>query len=106
MRTKCCVLVVFLSYLAGCSHTPVANSSVQAIDRDLMEVTVPRLKQFYATHKYTVTDVVRWYMARIGKYNGIYRAVQTLDATGALAIAAQEDADAKSGGASFFRGPL
>ena len=103
MRAKCCVPLVFLSILTGCSHTP---GSVPSIDRDLMEVTVPQLEQLYAAHKYTVTDVVRWYMARIGKYNGIYRAVQTLDATGALATAAQEDADAKTGGASFVRGPL
>jgi Asp-tRNA(Asn)/Glu-tRNA(Gln) amidotransferase A subunit family amidase len=91
--------------MAGCSHTP-AYSPSPAIDRDLMEVTVPRLEQFYATHKYTVTEVVRWHLARIGKYNGIYRAVQTLDSTGALRTAAQEDADVKSGGASFVRGPL
>src|ERR1700733_12947299 len=104
MPAKCCVLVVLLSLLAGCSHTPDANSSVPAMDRDLMEVTVPQLEQFYAAHKYTVTEVVRWYMARIGKYNGIYRAVQTLDSAGALRTAAQEDADAKSGGANFVRG--
>jgi amidase len=105
MRAKCWVLVLLLLVLAGCSHPP-ANSPVPAIDRDLMEVTVPQLEQFYAAHKYTVTEVVRWYMARIGKYNGIYRAVQTLDSTGALAIAAKEDADAKSGGANFVLGPL
>jgi amidase len=106
MRTKCCVLTVSLLILVGCSHNPAANSAVPAIDRDLMEVTVPQLEQFYGTHKYTVTEVVRWYMARIGKYNGIYRAVQTLDSTGALRTAAQEDADAKSGGANFVRTPL
>ena len=71
-----------------------------------MEVTVPQLEQLYATHKYTVTEVVRWYLARIDKYNGIYRAVQNLDAPGALATAAQEDADARTGGAGFVRGPL
>lgn len=75
-------------------------------DRDLMEVTVLQLEQFYAAHKYTVTEVVRWYMARADKYNGIYRAVQNLDAPGALATAAQEDADARKGGAGFVRGPL
>jgi amidase len=76
------------------------------MDRDLMEVTVPQLEQLYATHKYTVTEVVRWHMARIEKYNGIYRAVQNVDAPGALATAAQEDADARAGGAAFVRGPL
>ncbi len=106
MRVKCFVLVALLSYLAGCSRPPAATSSIPPIDRDLMEVTVPQLERFYANHKYTVTEVVRWYLARIGKYNGIYRAVQTLDSTGALATAAQEDADAKSGGTGFVRGPL
>jgi Asp-tRNA(Asn)/Glu-tRNA(Gln) amidotransferase A subunit family amidase len=76
------------------------------MDRDLLEVTVPRLEQLYRSHKYTVTEVVRWDMARIKKYNGIYRAVQTLDTPGALATAAREDADAKAGGSSLVRGPL
>ena len=71
-----------------------------------MEITVPQLEQLYASHKYTVTDVVRWYVARIQKYNGIYRAVQNLDMPGALATAAREDAEAKAGGAGFVRGPL
>ena len=47
----------------------------------------------YRDHKYTVTQVVQWYMARIAKYNGIYRAVQNVDAAGALATAAREDAE-------------
>jgi Asp-tRNA(Asn)/Glu-tRNA(Gln) amidotransferase A subunit family amidase len=76
------------------------------MDRDLMEVTIPQLEQLYAARKYTVTEVVHWYMARIEKYNGIYRAVQTLDAAGALRTAAREDADASAGGAGFVRGPL
>ena len=35
------------------------------MDRDLLEVTVPHLEQLYRRHKYTVTEVVRWYIARI-----------------------------------------
>ena len=76
------------------------------MDRDLLEVTIPQLEQLYRSHKYTVTEVVRWYMARIEKYNGIYRAVQNLDVAGALATAAREDAEAKAGGNSFVRGPM
>jgi Asp-tRNA(Asn)/Glu-tRNA(Gln) amidotransferase A subunit family amidase len=76
------------------------------MDRDLLEVTIPRLEELYRRHKYTVTEVVRWYMARIARYNGIYRAVETLDAQGALATAAREDAEAKAGGSSFRRGPM
>jgi len=60
----------------------------------------------YATHKYTVTEVTEWYIARIHKYDGIYRAVEDLDAKGALATAAEEDAAAKKAGASFQRGPM
>jgi Asp-tRNA(Asn)/Glu-tRNA(Gln) amidotransferase A subunit family amidase len=47
----------------------------------------------YRDHKYTVTQVVQWYLARIAKYNGIYRAVQNVDAAGALSTAAREDAE-------------
>jgi len=70
-----------------------------AMDRDLLEVTVPQLQQMYREHKYTVTQVVQWYMSRIAKYNGIYRAVQNVDAAGALATAAREDAEGTPHGA-------
>jgi Asp-tRNA(Asn)/Glu-tRNA(Gln) amidotransferase A subunit family amidase len=76
------------------------------MDRDLLEVTIPQLEELYRSHKYTVTEVVQWYMARIARYNGIYRAVQTLDGKGALAAAAREDAEAKAGGSNFRRGPM
>ncbi|MCU1247803.1 MAG: Amidase [Edaphobacter sp.] len=82
------------------------NGFHNAMDRDLLEVTIPQLEELYRSHKYTVTEVVQWYMARIAKYNGIYRAVQTLDEKGALATAAREDAEAKAGGSSFRRGPM
>ena len=71
-----------------------------------MEVTVPQLEAMYRNHKYTVTQVVEWYLARIAKYNGIYRAVQYVDTKGALETAAREDAEAKAGGGSFHPGPL
>jgi Asp-tRNA(Asn)/Glu-tRNA(Gln) amidotransferase A subunit family amidase len=77
-----------------------------AMDADLLEVTIPQLENFYTSHKYTVTQVVQWHLARIAKYNGIYRAVQTLDARGALATAAAEDADAAKMGSSLQRGPM
>src|SRR6202050_3058067 len=106
MRTAFCALVVALAAVGvGCSRAPAINSQ-ESMDRDLMEITIPQLEQLYASHKYTVTEVVRWYMARIQKYNGIYRAVQNLDMPGALATAAREDAEAKAGGAGFVRGPL
>jgi amidase len=71
---------------------PRAGSDVTA-GEDLLEVTIPQLEAMYQAHRCTVTEVVRWYLARIGRYNGIYRAVQTVDAAGALAQAAREDSD-------------
>src|SRR6202050_3578028 len=106
MRTAFCALVVALAAVGvGCSRAPAINSQ-ESMDRDLMEITIPQLEQLYASHKYTVTEVVRWHAARVDKYNGIYRAVQNLDMPGALATAAREDADAKAGGGGFVRGPL
>jgi amidase len=72
------------------------------IDQDLADVTIPQLEKLYATHRYTVTQVVRWYIARIEKYDGIYQAIETRDFAGALATAAREDASA----ANSARPPL
>jgi len=79
LRASSCYLLVVLSLLnASCIYaqtgTPSASRSAAqaAMDRDLQEVTVPQLEQLYRSHEYTVTRV-RWYMARIEKYNGIYR---------------------------------
>jgi amidase len=85
------LLLIVLSGRAGLAQ--------DAMDRDLLEVTVPKLQQMYADHKYTVTQVVQWYLARIARYNGIYRAVQNVDAAGALATAAREDAEGTAHGA-------
>ncbi len=65
-----------------------------AIDRDLAEVSIPQLEGFYQTHRYTVTQVVQWYAARIAKFDGIYQAIESRDLDAALATAAQEDAAA------------
>src|ERR1700756_4934353 len=86
--------------------TAQKTASQRAMDRDLMEVTIPKLEELYRSHRYTVSEVVRWYMARIARYNGIYRAVQNVDAQGALATAAREAAEAKGGGSHFRRGPM
>ncbi len=69
-------------------------AATTAINQDLMEITIPKLESLYAAHRYTVTQVVQWYLARIDRYNGIYRSVQTVDRTGALQVAAAEDAAA------------
>jgi amidase len=113
IRATFCHLLATLTVLkTGCLYPQTSAPSTgetatqEAMDRDLLEVTIPQLEQLYRSHKYTVTEVVRWYMARIEKYNGIYRAVQNLDVSGALATAAREDAEAKAGGSSFVRGPM
>jgi amidase len=82
------------------------NLPLDAMDHDLLEVTIPQLEEMYRNHKYTVSEVVHWYMARIARYNRIYRAVQNLDLRGALDTAAREDAEAAAGGSNFQRGPM
>jgi amidase len=88
------------------SKTPAAPGSTAAMDRDLMEVTIPRLESYYREHRYTVTQVVRWYLGRIRRYNGVYGALEYVDEQGALAAAATEDAEARAAGANFKRGPM
>jgi aspartyl-tRNA(Asn)/glutamyl-tRNA(Gln) amidotransferase subunit A len=79
--------------LAMPSHIPTLSDQQQSrMDRDLLEVDIAGLQKLYAVHRYTVTEVTRWYLTRIARYNGIYRAFQTVDVTGALATAAREDA--------------
>jgi len=105
-------LVLLTIFMTGPAHgqtsasTNGPSASQEAMDRDLLEVTIPQLEQLYRSHRYTVTEVVHWYQARVERYNGIYRAVQNLDIAGALATAADEDADARAGGSAFVRGPL
>jgi amidase len=36
-----------------------------------MEITIPKLEELYRTHQYSVTNVVRWYIDRIKRYNGM-----------------------------------
>jgi amidase len=74
------------------------------IDDDLLEVTVSRLQTYYAQHKYTVTQVVQWYLDRIHRYDGIYRSIESVMESDALAAAEREDAEAARG--SVVRGPL
>ena len=74
------------------SGLPVLPAAEQArMDRDLLEIDIPRLQALYGRHVYTVEQVTRWYLGRIAKYNGIYRDVQTVDVKGALETARLED---------------
>jgi amidase len=84
------------------ANLPVLPAAEQArMDRDLMEIDIPRLQALYTRHAYTVEQVTRWYMGRIARYNGIYRDVQTVDVVGALATARREDAGGAAHGAMW-----
>jgi amidase len=86
--------------------TRPAGPTMAAMDKDLLEITIPQLQALYAKHKYTVTQVVRWHLARAKRYNGIYRAVEQLYETEALKTAARQDSELKAGGKDFKPGPL
>lgn len=72
------------------------------LDRDLTEVSVSQLQRYYAQRKYTVSEVVEWYLGRIRRYNGIYRPIENLFEADARAEAARADSARRSGA----RGPL
>jgi amidase len=97
------VVLMTTGFLAA--QPPADRAAKSTMDRDLLEVTIPQLEQLYRVHRYTVTQVVQWYIARIRRYNGIYGAVENLDVKGALATAAREDAEAASA-AKAEHGPL
>jgi amidase len=94
-------LAALLAAVAACPAAASPPSPAQ-MDRDLTEVTIAQLQQYYATHRYTVTQVVRWHLARIHRYNGTYRAIETVMESSALATAAREDQEPAGG----IRGPL
>lgn len=84
---------------ARLSDDSVMASAVvlDAMDADLMEVSVVGLHKLYDAKKYTVTQVTKWYLARIAKYNPVYRALIHVDTPGALATAAAQDRAPVSG---------
>jgi len=89
-----CALPLLLASL------PAAGQS--KADGDLLETNVPQLEALYAARRYTVTEVTRWYLNRIHRYNPLYRDIETVDEAGALAAAAKLDAEP----AGTPRGPL
>jgi|ERR1700733_2924681 amidase len=82
--TVACLLI----FLGGASRSP------EAMDSDLIEVSIPKLESYYASGKYTAVQVTRWHLARIAKYNPEYNAFIKLFPEQALARAAQLDAEA------------
>lgn len=95
------VLAPVLCFAPACRTAPEPAASATTIDRDLLDVTVPQLQRFYAEKKYTVTQVVRWHLDRIDRYNGVYGAIETAFHEEALAEAANQDA-----GGAQRHGPL
>ncbi len=89
-----------------CAQAATADSTAPSdppqIDADLLEVSVDRLHGYYAEHRYTVAQVVDWYLARIHRYNGVYHALEQVFEADARAAAAQQDAQ----GAGAAHGPL
>lgn len=66
------------------------------MDRDLLEISIPKLHALYAKHTYTIRQVTEWYLARIDKYNPTYKPILELDRESALKRADEEDAACKS----------
>ena len=104
MRILVPLLLLILSLFTGNALSAVPKTDSAVMDRDLMDVTVDQLHKLYSNNRYTVRQVVQWHLDRITRYNGIYRAVQTVNAQAALAEAARQDAEAKQPG--FHPGPL
>ncbi|MEZ2347668.1 amidase [Terriglobus sp. RCC_193] len=74
------------------ANLPVLPAAQQTkMNHDLLEIDIEQLHRLYQQHKYTVEQVTRWYMGRIAQYNGIYRAVQTVNTAEALATAKTQD---------------
>ena len=90
------VLIVIASLLP--MSTPSATfGAPRTIDADLTEVSITTLHRYYLEHRYTVSDVVDWHLGRIGRYNGVYRAVEQVFGTQARAQAADLDAQLRAG---------
>lgn len=87
-----------LGAIALLSSSVCASAATNAsqLDRDLPEVTISALQHMYAQHRYTVSQVTQWYLDRIAKYDGTYRALLTVDQDGALKRASEEDAEPRS----------
>ena len=90
----------FVELLAGAAVVPAiqapwvrrASGLFHSLDSDLPEVTIAKLEALYAERKYTVTQVVEWHLARIARFDPVYRAMIHVDRSGARRTAAALDA--------------
>ncbi len=94
MRSRA-VRVALLAFASAvvCRAQDNVAAPQSAIDQDLVEISIPQLENLYAQHRYTVTQVTKWYLDRINRYDGTYKALLYLDADAALRRAAEEDAE-------------
>ncbi len=90
------VAVLIVAALTFTAEAKPPARSPADMNRDLMEVSVAQLHGYYAQHRYTVSEVVDWYLARIAHYNGVYRPLEQIFDADARALAAREDAEAES----------
>jgi amidase len=81
---------------SGSNAKSEGSARTARMDRDLMEITVPGLEKLYAKHRYSVTEVTQWYLDRIARYDGTYRAILYLNKEDALRRAAEEDAEPRN----------
>lgn len=108
-RLPIVTIIAALSLACQAPTPPPPASGVasrDAQDRDLLDVTVTGLHRLYDAKRYTVSEVVRWHLDRIDRYNGVYGAVETVFRDDALARAAALDAEAAKGGTASSRGAL
>src|SRR3954471_17253198 len=93
MRCPCLLFLlvgVLLLAAPACTVTEPPPAPGSAIDRDLLDVTLPQLQRFYTDKKYTVTQVVRWHLDRVDRYSGVNGPIETDLREDALAAAARE----------------
>jgi len=98
---SCYVAVGMVAWSGTTRADPAPDTAT--MNRDLVEVSIPQLHGLYDQHRYTIRQVVDWYLARIDRYNPIYRPIEQVFADEARALADQEDA---AGGTSATHGPL
>ena len=101
LKSRILQLVAATLLLACVGQVHAQQHPATAMDRDLLEVTIPQLHRYYEQQKYTVPQVVDWYLGRIARYNGIYRPIEQRFDAEARALAAREDAEGTAA-----RGPL
>ena len=106
MKSRTLVLVIGLCVFVPGLACAAAAAAGADMDRDLMEATIPQLHRYYEQHRYTVSQVVDWYISRIQRYNGVYKPIEQLFDTEARAAAAREDREAAAAHGALWGVPI